>query len=255
MNRTLQVAQAFSKAAETYDQNDTVQKYVARRLSQKIRKQEHSPLGVVLDVGCGTGFLGELLAPDSKEYILTDLSFSLLKAAQQKVRGDNVSAVAVNGELPCFTACFDVIVSNLALHWFQDPKGALTSLTACLKPGGKLFLTALGNNTFFEWRTAHMKVEASCGVLDFISFGQLKDWLPLSGFRSVEEEWITTTPKDAMEFLRGLKGMGGHLSHPGHKPLPLKTFRQVIDVYNKNPRTSYQILYATYQRPQRMREE
>lgn len=255
MNRTLQVARAFSKAAQTYDQHDLVQKYVAQRLAEKILCREGNALGVVLDVGCGTGILGQCLSSYSNQYVLTDISLPLLKVAQEKVRGDHVSCLVVDAELPCFTASFDIIVSNLSLHWFQDPKVALTHLAACLKPGGRLYITTLGNNTFYEWRTAHMVVEASCGVLDFISFGQLKDWLPLSGTRHVEEEWLTTTPKDALEFLRGLKAMGGHFPHPGHRPLPMKTFKKVMNEYNQMPKTSYQILYGAYQKPQKMREE
>ena len=77
--------------------------------------------------------------------------------------------------------------------------------------------------------------EASCGILDFISFGQLKDWLPLSGVRQVEEEWVTTTPTNALEFLRSLKAIGGRMPHPGHRPLPYKTFKKVMDIYNLNP--------------------
>ncbi len=255
MNRTQQVAQAFSSAAHSYDQHSLVQTYVANYLIHRIKKEHPTPLGVVLEVGCGTGYLAEQLAPKSHHYVMTDLSYPLLSQAQGKMSGENVSAVVVNGELPCFTAGFDVIVANLVLHWFENPKNALNSLAACLKPGGMLYLTSLGNNTFFEWRSAHMKLEASCGLLDFITYGQLKDWLPLSGERTVEEEWLTLTPKDAMEFLRGLKGMGGILSHPGHKPLPVKTFRKVMDVYNQSPRTTYQILFASYQRPLKIREE
>ena len=249
------MARAFSRASETYDKNNLIQNYVAKSLVSKIISDKSVRLGDVLDMGCGTGFLAEQLSTYSNHYVLADISLPLLNVAYEKVKGDHISALVVNGEMPCFTASFDVIVSNLTLHWFQDPKKALSSLAACLKPGGRLFLTTLGNNTFYEWRTAHFLAEVPCGLLEFVSFGQLKDWLPLSGASYVEEDWLRTTPKDAMEFLKGLKGMGGTLAHPGHTPLPLKTFRKVMDVYNKNPSTSYQILYATYQRPEKIREE
>ncbi len=255
MKRSLRVSQAFSRAVDSYDQHALVQSFIAQRLAAKILTQEQPSLGTLLEVGCGTGLLSRHLVSHADHYVLTDSSFSLLQKAQEQVKGDNVYPLVIDGEHPCFSASFDVIVSNLALHWFQDPKGALVQLVACLKPGGRLYLTTLGNNTFHEWRTAHSLVEAPCGILDFITFGQLKDWLPVSGFRHVEEEWVTTTPSNALEFLRGLKAIGGYLPHPGHRPLPYKVFKKIMDTYNLNPRSSHQILYGTYQKPEKMREE
>lgn len=255
MNRLSKISQAFSQAAESYDQHTLIQNYTAKKLAERILNQKTSGLGTVLEVGCGTGILSTYLVNHADLYVLTDLSLSLLEKAREKVRGAHVVPLVVDGERPCFTASFDMIVSHLALHWFQDPKAALTRLVACLKPGGRLYISTLGNNTFHEWRTAHYLVEAPCGVLDFISFGQLKDWLPLSGIRCVEEEWISLTPLNALGFLRSLKGMGGHLPHPGHKPLPYKTLKNVMRVYDQNPHTSCQILYGSYQKPEKMREE
>ena len=255
MNRSLKVSQAFSRVAETYDQHSLVQKFAAQRLAAKIFSQEGPSLGTVLEIGCGTGTLTSLLVSHADHFVVTDIAFPLLQKMREKVKQLQVSPLVVNGEHPCFTASFDVIVSSLALHWFQDPKNALVRLVACLKPGGKLYVSMLGNNTFHEWRTAHSLVEAPCGVLDFISFGQLKDWLPLSGIRHVEEEWVTITPVNALGFLRSLKAMGGHLPHPGHKPLPHKTFKKVMNAYDQNPQASCQILYSVYQKPEKLREE
>jgi malonyl-CoA O-methyltransferase len=253
--RPLKISQAFSRAAASYDQQAIVQNFVAQRLASKILAQKGTSLGAILEVGCGTGTLTPHLLPHCSQYVLSDFSHAILKIAMEKTQDERVMPIVLNAEHPCFAASFDVIVSNLALHWFQDPKGALTRLTACLKPGGWLYLTALGNNTFHEWRAAHALVDAPSGVLDFIPFGQLKNWLPLSGNRAVEEEWMTTTPSNALEFLRGLKQLGGYLPQAGHRPLPYSTFKKVMEIYNVRPQTSYQILFASYQKPQKMREE
>ncbi|MBY0292877.1 MAG: methyltransferase domain-containing protein [Alphaproteobacteria bacterium] len=255
MTRLLKVSQAFSRAAKSYDCHALIQNFVAQRLAKKIFNQVDSSLGDVLEVGCGTGILSQHLASKAAFYVLTDISLALLQKAEEKVRNAQVIPLVVDGEHPCFTASFDLIISNLALHWFQDPKAALTRLTACLKPGGSLYISILGNNTFHEWRTASSLVEAPCGALDFITFGQLKNWLPLSGTRLVEEEWVTVKPANALEFLRSLKAMGGGVPHPGHRPLPYKIFKEVMDVYNQNPQVSCQILYGIYQRPEKMQEE
>lgn len=255
MKRSLKISQAFSGAAESYDQHSFVQNFVAQKLARKILDQKKASLGTVLEVGCGTGILSEQLVSYADHYILSDFSFSLLQKAREKVRGDRVIPIVVDAEHPCFSASFNTIVLNLALHWFSDPKTALTHLAACLKPGGTLYLSTLGNNTFHEWRTIHSVVEASCGALDFLSFGQLKDWLPLFGERHVEEDWIVTTPYNTLQFLRGLKAIGAFTPHHGHKPLPYGTFKKIMTLYDLNPTTSFQVLYGTYQKPEKIREE
>lgn len=251
----LRISQAFSRGAASYDQQAVVQNFVAGRLASKILTQKGASLDTILEVGCGTGILTPYLLPYCTHYVLSDFSHAILKVAVEKIQDEKILPLVLNAEYPCFSASFDFIVSNLALHWFQDPKGALTRLVACLKPGGWLYFTALGNNTFYEWRTAHALEGAPSGVLDFIPFGQLKDWLPLSGHRAVEEEWVTTTPSNALEFLRDLKKIGAALPKSGHRPLPHSTFKKVMEIYNMRPQTSYQILFASYQKPEKMREE
>jgi malonyl-CoA O-methyltransferase len=255
MSRLLKVSQAFSKAAHTYDKHALIQTFVAQRLASKIRSHENQSLGKVLEIGCGTGLLSTRLANNAELYVLTEISSHLLQKAKEKINEPHVFPLVSSGDWPCFTASFDCIVSNLALHWFQDPKRALARLAACLKPGGRLYLSALGNSTFHEWRVAHHMAEVPCGILDFVSFGQLKDWLPLSGDRSVEEEWISVSVPSSKAFLQALKGMGGHIAHPGHKPLPYRSFKRVMKIYDQNPQISCQILYGYYQKPEKLREE
>ena len=186
MNRNLKVAQAYSKSADSYDKHATIQKHIAHRLGQKILKKYNDNLGCVLEVGCGTGFLTEQLFARSSRYILSDISQKMTLLACQKFQDNNVFPITVDGELPCFTACFDMIVSNLALHWFSNPSQALQNLSGCLKPGGIIYFTCMGSQSFHEWKTAHIHSNAPCGTPDFISFGNLLTLLPLSGTRRKE---------------------------------------------------------------------
>ena len=254
MSRPAHVMHISSKAERTYDDHAIIQKFAARGLAERIFSKR-TALGCVLEIGCGTGILSTHLANHADFYVLTEPSPALLEVALQKVPLPHVVPLVVDGDQLCFTASFDLIVSNLALHWFRDPKAAIGRLVASLKPGGELFLTIFGNNSFHEWRTAHHLAEAPCGLLDFTSIGQLKDGLPLTGHRYVEEEWVTVKPKNALTFLRALKGMGRNLAHPGYKPLPQTTLKKVMATYDEDPKTSCQILYGYYQKPEKMREE
>jgi len=255
MNRFAQIKHTFSTVGATYDTHAVVQRLVAQRLAEKVQGKPNAK-GCVLEVGCGTGLLSTHLVPQAQTYLLTDVALPLLERAWRKVADQpHVVPLVVDGERLCFTASFDLIVANLALHWFQDPKAAIGRLVASLKPGGELYLTVCGNNSLHEWRMAHHVAEAPCGVLDFPSFGQFKEWFPLTGKRHVEEEWVTFKPENALSFLRSLKGMGSHLAHPGHTPLPPQSLRKVMQVFDEDPQVSCQILYGYYQKPEKMREE
>lgn len=255
MSRLHQVLRSFSDADKTYDASGILQAFVAERLAERVLHGQPSSLGNVLEIGCGTGFLSRHLVDSADFYALTDLSLPLLTQARGKVPHAHVTPLVVDGEKLCFTASFDLIVSNLALHWFQDPKAALNQWVASLKPGGVLYVTLFGNNSFHEWRTAHHLAEAPCGLLDFASFGQLKDWLPLTGHRSVEEEWVTVPVDKALTLLRTWKSTGSHLSHPGHKPLPSPTLKKVMRLFDQDPQISCQILYGYYKKSEKMQEE
>lgn len=255
MKQKLKIRHSFSQASTTYHDHAFVQGIAAEALATRILSENKGPLGNVLEIGAGTGLLTSLLSENSTRYIMTDVSLPLLQQGYNKIDDNSVFPLVVDADQLCFSASFDFIISNLTLHWLENPKAALTNLTACLKPGGKVYLTALGNNTFHEWRAAHSVVGAPNGVFDFISIGQLKDWLPLSGTRHVEEQWMNVSHPSALDFLRSLKKIGGHVSHSTHTPLPPITFKRVMEVFDENPCVTYQLLYATYEKPGKLREE
>ena len=91
MNRSLKVSQAFSRARDSYDQYALVQDFVAQRLAATILTKEGPTLGTLLEVGCGTGMLSRRLASHADQYVLTDISFSLLQKAQEQAKGRTFS--------------------------------------------------------------------------------------------------------------------------------------------------------------------
>lgn len=258
MSRNLNVSQNFSRATLTYDDHALISHLSAEQLFNYVaqHEQNHNSPKLILEIGAGTGILTKHLLTLPGQIIVSDISYSMVNHAQNNLPSDKIEAVTVDAELPCFTACFDIIISNLTLHWFSDPKTTLLKLIGCLKPGGRLYLSCLGNHTFHEWRTLHAWAEAPCGILDFIGFGELKSWLPVIGHRHLQEDWFKTTHQDSHHFLKGLKSMGAATPHPGYKPLPLKTFKKIMNKFDKGPQEiSYQILYAYYQHPLHRKEE
>ncbi|MFZ3373096.1 MAG: methyltransferase domain-containing protein, partial [Desulfitobacteriaceae bacterium] len=154
-----QVLKNFGQNAVTYDQYAVVQKEMAKELFGKIIKMECC-FQNILEIGCGTGFLTELLAREypNAQIITTDIAPEMIAIASKKLTayaniqyfvadGENLSTVdqVSFGKLP-----FDLIVSNVVFQWFVEYAAAFTQYHSYLEPGGYLIFSTLGVGTFKE---------------------------------------------------------------------------------------------------------
>jgi SAM-dependent methyltransferase len=125
--------------------------------------------------------------------------------------------VAADPELAPFRdASFDLIVSNLVLHWAADLPGALVQLRRVLKPDGLLLAAMLGGQTLVELRTALFEAElaeeggVSPRVSPAVELGDAAALLQRAGFALpvADSEAITVSYPDALALMRDLRGMG-----------------------------------------------
>jgi predicted TPR repeat methyltransferase len=95
----------------------------------------------VLDVGCGTGLCGPLIAPYARRLVGVDLSARMLAQAQAR----NVYDELVKGELTAYlrdcTEAYDAIVSADTLVYFGPLDGVVAASVEALRPGGRLIFT------------------------------------------------------------------------------------------------------------------
>lgn len=92
----------------------------------------------VVDIGCGTGNVSELLAPLVKRVIAVDASAAMLKAAQKRLEGKG-NVEFVRGELeklPLKDGSVDAAVAFLVLHHVAELGGALREMRRVLRTGG-----------------------------------------------------------------------------------------------------------------------
>lgn len=78
------VEKYWSRFPDTYDKN---QEYVVgRELPDEIPKELNDlpDLGKMCEIGCGTGYFTEMMAPKSKRIVATDLSDRLLEISKQR---------------------------------------------------------------------------------------------------------------------------------------------------------------------------
>ncbi len=90
----------------------------------------------ILDVGCGTGQLTAQIAQTGAMVVGLDLDEAMLEQA----RGNYPRLALMVGDAASFRVVepFDAVFSNATLHWVLDAEGAVRSMAAALKPGGRL---------------------------------------------------------------------------------------------------------------------
>jgi len=98
---------------------------------------------IVLDVGCGTGRVTELLIerlPHGK-VIAVDVSSNMLNTAREYLSpayGQRVTYVQADAAALPLAEVTDAIFSTASFHWVLDHQALFHSLFAALEPGGRL---------------------------------------------------------------------------------------------------------------------
>jgi len=126
--------------AHHYEQiNANLQFAIGRKLVEQLGV---TPRSAVLDVGCGTGRLAELVAEivgSEGRVIGIDPLPLRIDLARQKSRPNLSFEVAGAGDLSIFPeGTFDFAYLNAVLHWIEDKAKALREVHRVLKPGGRL---------------------------------------------------------------------------------------------------------------------
>ena len=219
----VQIANAFHRAGN-YDRHADVQRDVAERLALHIRALDLPEMPSILEIGCGSGFLGEGLIgrlPFAR-YAMTDIAPGMLDRARRRFVGTPYLDFALmDGAAPNLDGPFDLICSSLAMQWIPDLGAAVARLRGLLSARGKLAFTTLAAGSFAEWRAAYGA--ALPGTPDYLS----PEALRALGLE-VTVETFEHRYDGARDFLRALKAIGAGTPRPGYHPLPPAMFRQVM---------------------------
>ena len=95
----------------------------------------------ILDLGCGTGTLTAEIATSGAQMVGVDRSFEMIEAARKKFPAIQFEVCDARA-LP-FSAEFDAVFSNAALHWIPEAGSVVEGVSRSLKPGGR-FIAEFG---------------------------------------------------------------------------------------------------------------
>jgi predicted TPR repeat methyltransferase len=134
----------FDSFAASFDSKLAKLSYRAPALvAEALKRSRAAPSNSldVLDVGCGTGLCGPLIAPYARRLVGVDLSERMLDRARER----NVYDELVQGELTAYladcTESFDVIVSADTLVYFGPLDRVVAASEHALRAGGRLIFT------------------------------------------------------------------------------------------------------------------
>lgn len=275
----------FSKNALHYDAVATVQRRIANKLVETILQSSHLPSinrftqvqntydqYTVLDVGCGTGYLGQRLlnrigaALDKTDYSalkLTALDISTEMLTMARERGNiyqtfiatDIEAIDtaididemnshLNTDIP-----YDLVMSSLAVQWCHDFYHVLQTLQGMTKyPQDPqwvsqygIYLTTLVTGTLKELEDAFKEVDDEQHILSFLSEESVAQCVQkLGGEVSFYSE--TMTFPDLKSLFKSIRAVGAASLPNRRKGLLGKNDYQKLDHYFKKL-GQYQLTY------------
>ncbi len=150
----------------------------------------------VLDAGCGTGRVTELLLArlPRGRVVAVDASASMLEQARARLAsfGDRVTYVQADLERPLqISNPVDAVLSTATFHWILDHEALFSNLAAVLRPGGRLVAQCGGYGNIARFievatsvdpnfkRNAHnfQTAEATARRLEATGFTDIETWL------------------------------------------------------------------------------
>ncbi|KRF21467.1 malonyl-ACP O-methyltransferase BioC [Paenibacillus sp. Soil787] len=243
--RITDIERQFNRSsAGSYDIHANVQRIMAEQLAKSLIAWKVEETSSILEIGCGTGTLTEILVNECSKASITalDIAPGMIKVAEQRIRSGAASHPAINhGQSDRLSfihadverwsadaqeASFDLIVSSACFQWLKNPKQTLRHLRQMLRPGGLLVFTTFGPRTFYELHQSFHDVyriidmEPQRHGLSFQSAAQWKNSLMEAGFSSIQKDRLIQkeTYASVRDFLLSVKAMGASTSEAAAAP-------------------------------------
>jgi SAM-dependent methyltransferase len=191
------VREHFRRKAWSFDHLYDEEHAVQRLLRPGLFRRREFALGVVrsyrdprvLDVGCGSGRIGELaLEAGARDYVGIDFSEPMLALARERLArfGERVSLVQGDFRETPLDEGFDVVLALGLFDYQADPESFATRMHDLTAPGGSVVAS------FPRWhwlkgpvRKLRYEVINDCPIFDYTEEG-LRELFAAAGFGHVE---------------------------------------------------------------------
>ena len=253
-NTKNKIIYSFDKKASSYDKYSLVQDEVARRLCDRLSSITIKPMNI-LDIGCGTGYLSNMLFKLYPHANITCLDISLNMLEESHKKNSSLNYVLSDAEnMPFKNNKFDLIVSSFTLHWCFEIEKIFFDIHRFLKDKGLFLFTTVGPSTLDELNTAYYEaVDSERHINYFSDMHTYGDLLLKFGFHDPvmdTEKMIIEykTFKDVLDSLRKtgantvMENISGYTSKDSYQKL---SEAYPINQSNKRYPVTYEMIYGT----------
>lgn len=276
-NRKKIIRANFSKAAD-YDKYSSYHKITMEMALESVKKfiagdncgkfPEYTVN--ILDIGCGTG---EFYAKFSKTgieglnkflYVGLDFAPGLIQKAKSKITAINeklaefnkgnirAGSLLVNADgdhLPFKKEKFNIVVSNMTVHWLKDFPGFLGSVRDIITENGIAVLSFLIKGTLRELSEVFDRIGAGIDfrLHEFPAYEEIIESVKGANFKILESKKFKYIQKDENSLIL-LKRMSriGAKNILNKKGLPVGNTRRLLQEYNALYGDNEGKVYATY---------
>lgn len=138
-------AEHYQRDAELFDyweERDAATAHDERRLREVILRRIPRNTRLVLDVGCGNGWLARRLVPRGIAVCSVDLStVNPRRAIEQTPQPLHVALVASAEHLPFADETFDCVVASEVIEHLPEPERALEEMLRVVRGGGRVLIS------------------------------------------------------------------------------------------------------------------
>lgn len=183
----------FNEMSKEWDRPEKIQQNIL--YAEKIKKHLNFTPKNILEVGCGTGLLGQHFVQEKTFLLGADTSSGMLEVFNQKFAdNERVNSMLIDLETQTIHEKFDLILSSMAFHHLKNPAAMIERLKNNLLPGGVIAVIDLDQEDgSFHSDPKNMGVHHSGFSLDTTN-----GWG--SGFKASKREVINVIKKNEGEY-------------------------------------------------------